>query len=125
MEDLLESLFGEIQDEYDPEVSLIQSVEDGTAIVSAQMPVEEFNRRFGAHLPEEEYDTLGGLVFDLFGRLPEPGLEVSYMRHTFRVEKTRGPRILELRVQLHADSAEAPDSEDPALAREAGNKEDG
>ena len=126
MEDLLESLFGESQGEYDPEVSPIQSVEDGTVIVPARMPIEEFNRRFGANLPEEEYDTMGGLVFDLFGRLPEPGLKVSYMRYTFTVEKTRGPRILELRVQWQTDDSGSSDGQGSAHAEQAGDdKEDG
>ncbi|MEW6442884.1 MAG: hemolysin family protein [bacterium] len=104
MEDLLECLFGEIHDEYDVNEALVRPLEEGVAIVSARMPVEEFNRQFGADLPESEYDTLGGLVFDLFGQLPKSGLKVSYGPYTFIVEKMKGPRILELRVQKEPES---------------------
>lgn len=99
MEDLLESLFGEIQDEYDAVPCDVRPLDGGGMIVSARMPIEDFNRRFGAALPDEEYDTLGGLVFDLFGRLPEPGAEVDFQGWTFAVEKIRGTRILEVRVK--------------------------
>jgi len=105
MEDLLESLFGEIQDEYDLETCDVRPLDDGGMIVSARMPIEDFNRRFGAELPDEEYDTLGGLVFDLFGRLPEPGAEVAFQGWAFAVEKIRGARILELRVRKQKGEA--------------------
>ncbi len=120
MEDLLESLFGEIQDEYDAETCDVRPLDGGGMIVSARMPIADFNRRFGAALPDEEYDTLGGLVFDLFGRLPEPGAEVAFQGWTFAVEKIRGTRILELRVR--EQKGEPPCAEEPQPKPAAGSE---
>lgn len=99
MEDLLEELFGEILDEYDPEEPRTRQVDGNTWVIPARMSVEDFNRQMESELPVDEYDTMGGLVFDLFGRLPSPGAKVSYMRYTFTIEKMMGTRILEIRVQ--------------------------
>jgi len=107
MEDLLEDLFGEILDEYDPEEPRVRRVDDHTVIIPARMPIEDFNQRYRASLPEEEYDTMGGMVFDLFGKLPTPGARVSFRHYTFTVEKMLGTRIQELRVQRETETRSA------------------
>jgi len=98
MEDLLEELFGEILDEYEPGQSILKRIDERTVVVSARMSLEEFNERLGACLPQEEYTTIGGLVFGLFGRLPAAGAQVSFEGYTFTVEKMRGTKLLEIRV---------------------------
>jgi magnesium and cobalt transporter len=63
IEDVLEQIVGEIDDEHDPEeAAYIQQQEDGRHHVLALTRIEEFNEYFGAHLSDEEYDTVGGLV---------------------------------------------------------------
>jgi len=106
MEDLLEELFGEILDEYDPEEFIMRRVDDRTAVISSRMTIDEFNWRLGAHLPADEYDTMGGLVFGLFGRLPTVGSQVSFSGCTFTVEKMQGTRILEIRVSMEKQDTE-------------------
>lgn len=98
MEDLLEELFGDILDDYDPEEPQPRRLDDNTMIIPARMAIDDFNRFGGAELPEEEYDTMGGLVFGLFGKLPSPEAQVSFMGYTFTVQEMEGTRILELRV---------------------------
>ena len=107
MEDLLEDLFGEIVDEYDPEEPETRQVDENTFIIPGGMPIEDCNRQLDGSLPEEDHDTMGGLVFDLFGRLPTLGARVSYMHYTFTVTKMLGKRILELRVQRQPEEVEA------------------
>jgi len=107
MEDLLEDLFGEILDEYDFEEPSVRQVDENTLIIPARMSIEDFNRQLETELPKDEYDTMGGLVFDLFGRLPTPGAKVSYMHFTFVLEKMLGTRMLEIRVQKHPDQEDA------------------
>ena len=121
MEDLLEDLFGEILDEYDPEEPRVRQLDDHTLIIPARMPIEDFNRRLDAGLPEDEYDTMGGMVFDLFGKLPTPGTKVSYMHYTFTVEKMMGTRIVELRVQREPGE----DEDEPLPAPALDSLEDG
>ena len=111
MEDLLEEIFGDILDDYDPEEPQPRQVDENTMIIPARMPIEDFNQFAGAALPEEEYDTMGGLVFGLFGKLPSPEAEVSYMHYTFTVEKMEGTRILELKVQRQSEDTDLPESE--------------
>ncbi len=111
MEDLLEDLFGEILDEYDPEEPQVRQVDKNTMIIPARMSIEEFNKYLGAQFSEDEYDTMGGLIFDLFGRLPAPGAKISFQHYTFTVEKMLGNRILELKVQWQNEEREAPKSE--------------
>lgn len=113
MEDLLEEIFGEILDDYDTEEPQPTQLDENTMIIQGMMPIEDFNRFAGAELPEEEYDTMGGLVFGLFGKLPSPGAKVSFMAYTFTVEEMEGTRILELRVERHPEGVVPPENEGP------------
>ncbi len=111
MEDLLEELFGEVLEDYEPEQSILRRIDERTVVVHARMSLEEFNERLEANLPLEEYNTIGGLVFGLFGRLPAVGAQVSYAGFTFTIEKMRGTKLLEIRVckEIPASPDTAPD----------------
>ena len=82
-------------------------------VIPARMSIEDFNRLVGADLPLEEYDTMGGLVFGLFRKLPSPGAKVSFMLYTFTVERMLGTRILELKIERQAEEAARPGPEVP------------
>ena len=58
--------------------------------------LSEFNEYFNSDLPSDEYDTVGGLVFGLFGRVPRSGELVTTGNFNFRVEKMQGTRILKV-----------------------------
>mgnify|MGYP003969112057 FL=1 len=60
----------------------------------------EFNESFQSDLPENDYDTVGGYVFGLFGRIPRSGESTTIDRFKFRVEKMKGSRILSLFLTL-------------------------
>jgi len=101
LEDLLEELVGEIRDEYDEDERLIQRVGPRTFRVSGRLPIHELNAATGLVIPDESFDTVGGWVLDLFGRVPhrgekketEDGVRVS-------VEKVERTRVLEVMVAL-------------------------
>lgn len=103
IEDLLEQIVGDIQDEYDTEEELLQLQEDGSVIVDAMLPIEEFEEYFDVQVEREKFDTVGGLVFYLLGRIPGPGEEVtcSGLRLTVlsaaerRIGKLRAVRVIE------------------------------
>jgi len=99
MEDVLEELFGEIREEYDREEQEVVERPDGTFRVMAGMPVYRFNERFGADLPADEWDTLGGLLLHEFGRLPGRGDSVAVGPFLFTVERLKGIRIAEVEVR--------------------------
>lgn len=106
IEDLVEEIVGEIQDEYDVEEPTFKQMEDGTASVDGRISITDFNERMGTQLPEEESDTLGGLVFTLLGHQPVQGEVASWDGIEFRVEATDGRRIQRLLVSAKAHSAD-------------------
>jgi putative hemolysin len=99
MEDALEELVGEIVDEFDAEESLCRQIDPQTYLVSARLPLDEFNARLGVSIPREDAKTIGGHVFYLFGKLPKRGESVSAHGLTFMIEHIKGTRILEIRVR--------------------------
>jgi putative hemolysin len=99
MEDALEELVGEIVDEFDTEEILCQQIDPQTYVVSARLPLDDFNAQLGVSIPRENADTIGGHVFHLFGKLPKRGESVSAHGLTFTIEHIKGTRILEIRVR--------------------------
>jgi CBS domain containing-hemolysin-like protein len=77
IEDLLEQIVGDIQDEYDSEEELVQLQPDGSSVVDARFPIEEFEQLFEVEVERDKFDTVGGLIFSLLGRIPRTGDEVS------------------------------------------------
>ncbi|PYM48381.1 MAG: hemolysin, partial [Candidatus Rokuibacteriota bacterium] len=100
LEDLLEELVGEIRDEFDEEERLIQKLDATTYRVSGKLSIEELNAATGLNLPNESFDTVGGWVLDLFGRVPHKGEKAHTDEVTVAVEKVQRTRIVEVLLQL-------------------------
>jgi putative hemolysin len=100
MEDLLEEIVGEIRDEHDEgEEEAIRRIADDESIVEAGTNIEDVNAKLGLELPHEEFETIGGYTVGLFGRLPREGEEIEAGPGVkLRVDRTRGRRILAVRV---------------------------
>jgi len=108
LEDLLEELIGEIADEYDEPERLIQRLDDSTFRVSGKLQVEDLNTATGLSLSNEAYDTVGGWVLDLFGRVPRKGERRETAELTVTVEKVERTRVVEVIIALRKPvSAEA------------------
>ncbi len=103
IEDLIEEIVGEIVDEYDVEEPLVEPLDDGAIRVSARLPIDEVNELLGVDLPHEEWDTVGGLVFGLVGRVPTPGEKVSYDSLEFTTERVAGRRIQKVVIRKTAE----------------------
>jgi len=100
LEDLLEEIVGEIEDEFDLPDESIERLEDGRVRVHGTFPIDDFNEQFGVSLPIEDYHTIGGFVFGMLGRAPEPGDEVEHAGIRFKVLEVEGSRIERLEVEL-------------------------
>ena len=100
MEDLLEELVGEIRDEFDEEERLIQPAGERTFRVSGRLPIGELTAVTGLQVPGEAYDTVGGWVLDLFGRVPHKGERKQTSDAVVTVEKVERTRVLEVLVTL-------------------------
>jgi CBS domain containing-hemolysin-like protein len=99
LEDLIEELVGEIVDEYDVEDPPVQRLRDGELSVSSRFPVDDLNELLDVELPEGDWDTVGGLVFNVLGRVPVEGEEVDVDGVRLFVEKVQGHRIGRIRVK--------------------------
>jgi magnesium and cobalt transporter len=100
LEDLLEEIVGEIEDEFDVSEELIEQVDEKLWRVDGMFPIDEFNERFGAALPDDDYHTLAGFVFGQLGRAPQPGDDVSYDGMRFDVLEVDGNRIEKIAVEF-------------------------
>jgi putative hemolysin len=102
LEDILEEVVGEIRDEFEAEERLAQKVDERTWRVAAKMAIPDFNAVTGLAISDETFDTVGGWVLDLFGRVPHRGepIEAGAVRVT--VEKVHRTRVLEVLVRLPA-----------------------
>jgi magnesium and cobalt transporter len=104
IEDVLEQIVGRIDDEHDEaaDSTLIAAQPDGQFAVDALTPISDFNERFGADFPDDEYDTVGGLVTSAIGHLPEAGEELSLGDFHFRVGRADRRRVQSFVVSVNA-----------------------
>ena len=103
IEDVLEQIVGEIDDEHDEAEdgsALIAAQADGQFVVDALTPIGDFNERFGASFPDDEYDTIGGLATEAIGHLPETGEELVLDRFQFRVIRADARRVRAFQVAV-------------------------
>ena len=110
IEDVLEQIVGKIDDEHDDAEdgsALIAAQTDGQFVVDALTPIGDFNERFGASFPDDEYDTIGGLVTEAIGHLPETGEELTLDRFQFRVIRADARRVRAFLVSVMSPDSEA------------------
>ena len=98
IEDLLEELVGEIVDEYDTESPMVENLESGEFLVDARLSVDDLNELIDVSLPDDEWDTVGGLVLGLAGRVPMVGEQFELDGAVLTPERVQGRRVERVRV---------------------------
>jgi len=94
LEDIVEEIFGEIQDEYDQgEEDPYQQLSDGSYIFLGRIDLDDFNEIMGSDLPSDEADTLGGYIYSQLGRVPIVGETVKADNLLLTVEQVSARRI--------------------------------
>jgi putative hemolysin len=94
MEDIVEEIVGEIHDEYDEEVRDVEQGTDGSFLVNARISIKDFNDRFGVKVPlADEYETIGGFLHKLTGRIPVLNEEILHDNLSFTIVKNSQRRI--------------------------------
>jgi CBS domain containing-hemolysin-like protein len=106
IEDLVEEIVGEIVDEYDKEEPLVEPLGDGALRVDAKLGIDEVNELLGIELPDDDWDTVGGLVYELTGRVPVPGETVRFASIEFQTERVTGRRIQKVVIRRVAAAVE-------------------
>lgn len=103
MEDLIEEVMGEIDDEYDEEEPKIEKIDDETYYVDGAMDLDDINEETGSGLVSENNETVGGLLIDILGEIPDDEDQtnriVQYENYTFTIESVKDRRIE--RVKMH------------------------
>ena len=92
IEDIIEELVGEIADEFDQAEELVTAV-DGGYLVDARLPVDDLGELFDVEFPDEEWDTVGGLVLALAGRVPKEGEQFEHDGVLFTADRVQGRRV--------------------------------
>lgn len=105
IEDVLEQIVGEIEDEHDADddEGNIKPFDEEGFIVKALTPIEDFNEHFDVGLPDDEFDTIGGLITRQFGHLPVKGETVDMDEFNFTVLASDNRRIRLLQVRRNKD----------------------
>ncbi len=100
LEDILEEIVGEIRDEHDYEVPLIQEIGLNEYMIAGRISLDDLEESLGISVPTEEVDTLGGFLYNLIGKVPDEGEEIEYNRILFKVSRLEGQRIADVNVTL-------------------------
>lgn len=101
LEDILEEIVGEINDEFDSiELPEIEKIGRNTYEIDSRMPVAEFNEQLGLSISQDGFDTVGGYVFDLFGKIPEQGESVRDGNVLFTIKEINGTIINRITVTI-------------------------
>lgn len=103
MEDIIEEIFGEIQDEYDSDDLVEQKISDHEYLLSARHEIDYLNEKYGWSLPYGDFETLSGLILSLTEDIPQKGESITYGSYTFTVISKLDHRIETLRLKIHGD----------------------
>ncbi len=99
IEDILEEIFGEIDDEYDKDELKETEVNENHYIFSARLEIDYLNEEYNVNLPVGEYGTLGGYLIDLIGEIPEKGTETNDENWHYEITKVDKVKILEVEMR--------------------------
>ena len=98
MEDIIEEIVGDIQDEFDHETEDVLQVGEGVWLCDARVNMGDLAEETGLELPVDEFDTLGGFVFDLFGKIPVKFEKTEYRGTELVVHEMEGHRIKSIKI---------------------------
>ncbi len=100
LEDVVEEIVGEIRDEYDQEVALHKQLDENTYLVDAKIDIYTLNELLGVAIPEkDEYDTLGGFIFELTGAVPQEDEVITYEKLEMVTVKVERNRIVKVKIR--------------------------
>ena len=106
IEDVLEEIVGEIEDEHDAtDNTQIRKVSHSNYMIQALTPIDDFNEFFSSTLSEEEFDTIGGIITNKFGRLPKRNETVSFEGFTFHVTHADNRRLHTVRMAIDSEDS--------------------
>ncbi len=112
LEDLIEELVGEIVDEYDVEEPVVETLPDGSVVVTGRMAIDDVDDLLGTELPQEGWDTVGGLMLAASGHIPTEGESVDVDGVRLVAQRVQGRRISRVRIERTSPVGVAEDAEE-------------
>ena len=106
LEDIIEEIVGDIQDEFDNETEDILKTGEKVFLCDARVNLEDLNEELHLHLPEEESETLGGFVFNLFGKIPVRFEKVRFNNMDIIIQEMDGHKIRTVKLVLETPGSE-------------------
>ena len=100
MEDIIEEIVGDIQDEFDHETEDVIRLEDGAWLCDARVNLSDLVEETGLDLPVDDFDTLGGFVFDLHGKIPAKYEKTEYKGNDFIIQEMDGHKINSVKIVM-------------------------
>jgi CBS domain containing-hemolysin-like protein len=100
IEDVIEEIFGEIEDEFDTEQLTEKELSSGHYLFSTRIEVDHLNEKYDLGIPEGEYNTLGGYVISICGKIPRVRESIRSGKHEFLITKANGARVEEVELYL-------------------------
>ena len=107
MEDIIEEIFGEIQDEHDDEYLVEERIDDFNYILSARHEIDYLNDKYKWELPDGDYDTLGGLILSVNENIPEVDEIVQISRYVFKVNSVQDARIEQVKLSIMEETEDS------------------
>jgi len=98
MEDIIEEIIGDIQDEFDHETEDVVKIGEGIWICDARVNMDYLAEETNLQLPIDDFDTLGGFVFDLFGKIPVKNEKIEYKDYAFIIHEMDGHKINTIKI---------------------------
>jgi CBS domain containing-hemolysin-like protein len=101
MEDIIEEIIGDIQDEFDHETDDVVELGQGMWLCDARVNLDFLAEETNLQLPVDDFDTLGGFVFDLFGKIPVKNEKTEYKDYAFIIQEMDGHKINSIKIVTH------------------------
>ena len=101
MEDVIEEIFGEIKDEYDEDELIEKQINENEFIFSGRLEIDYINEKYNLDLPkDDDYETLTGLIFKNYERIPQINEEIFIDGFNFKVLKVTNTRLDQIRLKV-------------------------
>ena len=112
IEDIIEEIIGEIHDEHDNEDTLMITTDEGDLLVDARLEIEKLVEHFNLEVPKGNFESVGGFIISLLGRVPQPHETITHAPLEMTIESADARKIRKVRVRVqkegvHPDSAPA------------------
>jgi len=105
IEDIIEEIIGEIHDEYDNDENLMVATDEGDLVVDARLEIEKLVEHFKLEVPKGNFESVGGFIISLLGRVPQPQETITHAPLEMTIESADARKIRKVRVRMRKEEA--------------------